>query len=178
MVAVWTPPPAATASPAGGKLAADGIPARIGAGRVRPDLRFVSPVLRVETFEPLGQPVAIFGRPGTPGDALHELGVAAPHPGRFSRSERAAQHGVVWRQCRRRALRSLRWPLRRGLPCHLTPLLLLILLLLAFAVVRVFGARDRGVASEPLPVETQIRVSVFERLHHFGVERRAAELGV
>src|SRR5690606_31734004 len=81
------PSPAASPAAPGGKLGRDGIPLGLDRLSVGTHGLGIGPVVRIQTLGRLCQPVAFFGRPGAPGDALEQFAV----PGAITRGRRAAK---------------------------------------------------------------------------------------
>lgn len=132
----------------------------------------IGPVVRIQTLGRLCQPVAFFGRPGAPGDALEQFAV----PGAITRGRRAAKRPAQQRLIvddERRGGGRFRPPLGRPPTRAAT-------VPIAVAIpVPVIGPADIGrFAVECRPVETQVWMGVFERLAGLVIERTPSHADV
>jgi hypothetical protein len=152
---------AAAAAPSGGQPTRDAVPLRLHGGDARPDGTLGSPVVRIETPEPLRELVPLLGAARTPRDPLKQFLIAPAKSGRFRGSQNAPEDRVVgqdgcgsggYRPGRLRiASRSLRG--RRRL--------------------------DRlGFFDESVPVKRQIRVSMLQPSPRLVVQRPATDVEV
>jgi len=87
-LAILRPPPATSPATASRRqFGADGVPRGIDGRDRRANRGFIRPIVRIQTPDAFRQPVALFGRPPSPGDALNELTVAPPEPCAFRCAE-------------------------------------------------------------------------------------------
>jgi len=118
----------------------------------------VNPFIRIQTSEPLEEPVAFLRRPGPAHDALGQLRVAPAEAGRLARSRHSGHDRSISGAARPRAARRSRRALTPGLAVlHVAP---------------------RALARQGRPVEVQIGMRVLERLGHLVVERLTTDLEV
>jgi hypothetical protein len=148
--------PAAAAAPASVRqLAGDRLPFGFDRRRAGPDRRLVGPVVRIETLQPLGEPVAILRRAGAADNPLHQLAVLPSQPCGLAGAQPPTQHGLVFDDGR----------LHGGLPASG-----------GFGPRRSkrtsrLGPDDAGLVEQCVPVEGEVRMRVLERLLDFGLER-------
>lgn len=92
---VWTAP--ATAAAALRQLGRDGVPHLVGAPRLLTNDLGPRPRVRIDAGQLAEQAVALFGRPGTPPDPLHQFGVALPEARGFHRPDGLPKGRVIRR---------------------------------------------------------------------------------
>ena len=113
------------------------------------------------------QPVAVFGRPASALNSLHEVGVAGTQSSRLRCPDDPAEQALV---VKNDGHGTRRW-VRRRRPLRAT--------MTARPVTRRWlGTRHRRLRAESMPVEADVRMSVFEGLTGLVIEGPSAHLDV